>query len=149
MDEQTERRLQRIERDLERMGKGESASIVLLTAPLTSTSWDGDSFSTTAKTLLDLSAVFTVPDYAKAILVSCFVRDSGSATTANNTNLLLSPNNTAGQGVYFSCSGLANDAYGRGMAWVPCDANGDVYYQIIASGASTMDIYIQIWGYLL
>ena len=30
---------------------------------------------------------------------------------------------------------------------VPCDANGDIYYQIAASGTGTMDVNIQIWGY--
>jgi len=35
--------------------------------PLTSTAWDGgDAFSTTAKTLIDLSAVFGVPAGVKA-----------------------------------------------------------------------------------
>ena len=32
---------------------------------------------------------------------------------------------------------------------VPCDANGDVYYQIVASGTGTMDVHLQIWGYWL
>ena len=32
---------------------------------------------------------------------------------------------------------------------VPCDANGDVYYLIAASGANTAAISLQIWGYWL
>lgn len=47
-----------------------------LTTPLTSTSWDGDARSTTAKTKIDLSAVFGVPAGAKGILVRLVARDS-------------------------------------------------------------------------
>jgi len=32
---------------------------------------------------------------------------------------------------------------------VPCNADGDIYYQISASGASTFDVWIQIWGYYI
>ena len=60
-----------------RMYRG--AQWVYLQAPLTSTSWDGDSFSTTAKTLIDLSAVFGVPANVKAIYARVFVNDSASA----------------------------------------------------------------------
>jgi hypothetical protein len=35
------------------------------------------------------------------------------------------------------------------MFIVPCDANGDVYYQIVASGTDTLDAILQIWGYFL
>ena len=42
---------------------------VFLTTPLTSTAWDEDSYSTTAKTLIDLSEVFGVPAGVKAVMV--------------------------------------------------------------------------------
>ena len=115
--------------------------------PLTSTSWDGDSFSTTAKTIIDLSVVFGAPAGIKAILAVVFCRDSGSA--AGNTLVILSPNSTASSGIYFACAGLTNDAWARGGQPVPCDANGDVYYQTVASGASTLDVYFEIWAYQL
>lgn len=120
---------------------------VPLTTPLTSTSWDGDSFSTTAKTKIDLSSVFSVPAGVKAVLCNCAIRDSASA--ANEIILLLSPNNTANQGLYIGAGGLANDKYGRGALTVPCDSNGDIYYQIYASGAGTADVWLEIWGYYL
>jgi hypothetical protein len=122
---------------------------VYLTTPLTSTSFDGDSFSTTAKTLIDLSSVFSAPAGIKAILVSTTINDSGSAASTTGCFLVLSQNSTANSGFYNRASGLANDAWTTGIMIVPCDVNGDIYYQINASGASTLDVRIVIWGYLI
>jgi len=119
---------------------------VPLRAPLTSTDWDGDSYGTVAKTKIDLSAVFSVPASARAVLVHVEVNDSGSA--AADKYIILSPNNTAGQGLAVSC-GEVNDRIGRGCLTVPCDASGDIYYQTVASGAGNMDITLEIWGYYL
>ena len=119
-----------------------------LTTPLTSTSWDGDSYSTTAKTLIDLSSVFGVPAGVKAILVRLVARDSGSSSGYNYIGL--SPNNTAGSvAIQAYLQGVANDVYVSANGIVPCDANGDVYYQIVASGTGTLDAIIEIWGYWL
>jgi len=117
-----------------------------LTQPLTSTSWDGDSYSTTAKTVIDLSAVFSVPAGVRAVLVHTAVRDSAAST--NNCYLILSPNGDAGEGMYTNTFAY-DDWWSYGSAVVPCDANGDIYYQINASGAGTFDAVIQIWGYWL
>lgn len=120
-----------------------------LTTPLTSTSWDGDSYSTTAKTLIDLSEVFGVPAGAKAVLVQLLSRDSGSA----NSNVIffgVGPNDVDASCPVMSVSrGLPNDAIDYAVAICPCDANGDIYYQIVASGSGTMDCWIRIWGYWL
>ena len=119
-----------------------------LTTPLTSTSWDGDSYSTTAKTLIDLSEVFGVPARAKGILVRLAARDSGSS--AGYCQLGLSPNSTAGSvAVQAYLHGVPNDVYVSVNGIVPCDGNGDVYYQIAASGTGTLDAIIEIWGYWL
>ena len=117
-------------------------------APYTSTAWDGDARSTTARTLLDLSAVFGAPDGIKAILVKTTIRDSGSAGGDYVFNL--TPTSGSGE-IAFSarCSGLPNDSYTTEAGIVPCNANGDVYYQITASGAATMDVVLQIWGYYI
>jgi len=119
-----------------------------LTTPIGSTSWDGDSFSTTAKTLIDVSATFSgIPAGIRAILVSCSVRDSGS----NGTDcwLMLSPNNAAASGFRFMAERSTNDELGREGTTVPCNADGDVYYQIQASGVGTLDAWIYIWGYAI
>lgn len=122
---------------------------VFLTTPKTSTSWDGDAYSTTTKTKIDLSSVFSVPADVKAVLVQLIARDSGSAAS---TNIFfgISPNNTdASNPVMAVGRGLPNDTLVYVSGVCPCDANGDIYYQIVASGSGTMDCWIRIWGYWL
>jgi hypothetical protein len=120
-----------------------------LTAPLTSTAWDGDARSTTGKTLIDLSAVFGAPAGIKAVKVRFAVRDSGSESGAIGTGYgILSPNNVAYSGFGLEVSGIAKDDYWRSAIWdVPCDANGDIYFQCNATGSGTMDVILEIWGY--
>ena len=146
-------RLQLLEREVERLRVGDKADStafgrpVFLTTPLTSTSWDGDSFSTTAKTKIDLSAVFGVPAGVKAVLVKVALRDSGSAAASCVFQL-----SGISSGTNYSLTAQAspiNDRYAYFNGIVPCDANGDVYYQINASGSATMDVYLEIWGYWL
>jgi len=123
------------------------SNFVQLQAPLTSTSWDGDARSTTAKTLIDLSAVFGTPANIKAVLIRAEIRDSGSASA--DTYIFLAPTDAASVGIMESCAGLANDYRARGTHVVPCNGDGDIYYQIAASGAGTMDVKLEIWGYWL
>lgn len=120
--------------------------IRLLTTMLTSTSWDGDAYSTTSKTKIDLSSVFGAPDGIKAVYVNVSIRDSGAAS--GDYSLQLAPDNGAYTGIYFYCF-PANDRWVNYTAIVPCDANGDIYYKITASGAGTFDVYLQIYGYFL
>jgi hypothetical protein len=42
---------------------------------------------------------------------------------------------------------MPNDSYARAQGVIPCDANGDVYYQTAASGSGTLDVSLEIWGY--
>jgi len=120
---------------------------VVLQSPLTSTAWDGDARSTTAKTLIDLSAVFGVPANVKAVLAYVRVRDSSSSN--GDRWLLLSPNNTAGSGIEFSTERVTNDVWIAKQATIPCNNDGDIYFQCAASGASTLDVVLEIWGYYL
>ena len=118
-----------------------------LTLPLTSTAWDGDAFSTTAKTKIDLSVVFGVPAGVKAVLVKIALRDSGSAATSCVFQL-----SGVSSGTNYSLTVQAspiNDRYAYFNGIAPCDANGDIYYMVTASGSGTMDIYLEIWGYWL
>ena len=122
---------------------------VPLTTPLTSTSWDGDAYSTTGKTLIDLSAVFGAPAGIKAIAVIIACRDSGSAS-GSGLFFMLAPNNVANQSALtVRLDGVPNDGLRDDSGVCPCDANGDIYYQIQASGAGTLDAFIVIWGYWL
>jgi len=122
---------------------------VFLTTPLTSTAWDGDAYSTTSKTKIDLSSVFNVPAGVKAVLVQLLAKDSGSA--ASTTIFFgVSPNDVdASNPVMAVGRGLPNDTLVYTLGVVPCDTNGDIYYQIVASGTGTMDCWIRIWGYWL
>ena len=118
-----------------------------LTTPLTSTGWDGDYYSTTEKTKIDLSAVFGVPAGVKAVYVRLASLDTGSYASTT-TKVRLSPNNISGSGSLFSSSaGRANGRYEEAAGIVPCDENGDIYYQITASGTNTTGIILEIWGY--
>lgn len=114
---------------------------------LTSTAWDGDARSTTGKTLIDLSAVFGVPDGVKAVLLQVAVRDSASA--GGDYWIMFGANDTPNAGVVFDCGGQPNDIYRRGTFPVSCNADGDIYYQSNASGTDTLDVVAQVWGYWL
>lgn len=120
-----------------------------LTSPLTSTSWDGDARSSTGKTVIDLSSVFSVPAGVKAILARLYGRDSGSATSTS-VYFGLSPNNTgASIALAIRPTGVYADAPVENTGWCPCNSDGDVYFQCAASGTGTLDIWIEIWGYCL
>ena len=145
--EAMQREINQLKRQLEMFQSGNYATcqFVPLTAALTSTSWDGDGYSTTGKTLIDLSAVFGVPAGVKAILARIAIRDSDGAD--GDYTFILSPEASGGVGpAQINCIPVY-DRYNRASFVVPCDANGDVYYQVAASGAGTMDVILQIWGY--
>lgn len=135
-----------IERKIEKIETSGGGSWVWLQAPATSTSWDGDARSTTAKTKIDLSAVFSIPDYVKAVYVRALIQDSGASSA--DCSLLLAPIDTSAVGVGVRCL-PADDRYNEASLIVPCDSNGDIYYQISASGSGTMDVHLQIWGYVI
>ena len=139
--------LKDLQKQINRIKVQSKSGWVYLTAPLTSASWDGDSYSTTAKTLIDMSAVFAVPAGVVAVLAKTAINDSASA--AGSYFLMLSPNNTAGEGMAIRANFVSNDKIQEDQFVIPCNTDGDIYYQIAASGASTMDIIIQIWGYLV
>lgn len=139
-------RIESVERRLKNLSRSTSPSLVFLQSPLTSASWSGSSHSTTSKTLLDLSAVFGVPAGIKAIFLRVVIQDSGAAS--NQCVLYLAPNNTSGQGVCFRCV-PSNDYWSDDTSLVPCSSSGDLYYQIVASGSSTLDVILQVWGYVL
>ena len=148
MSGEMERKLYEIERLLERLNQIERGNDpVWLQTPLTSTAWDGDAYSTTGKTKIDLSAVFGAPAGIKAVYIRVWARDSASASN-DAIWFLLSPDNIASSApLRVRPSGLPNDFWADSSAIVPCDANGDIYYQVSASGTGTMDVNIQIWGY--
>lgn len=115
----------------------------------TSTSWDGDSYSTTAKTLIDLSAVFGIPAGVKMILVRLIARDIGSAG-AGSCYFGVSPDNIATSlPGSVRLEGRPNDEANESTFPCPCNSDGDIYYQLVATGSGTLDAWIEIWGYWL
>jgi hypothetical protein len=147
-DEKVVDRIKRLEREVERLRVKEKQVFVPLTTPLTSTSWDGDSFSSTSKTLIDLSAVFGMPAGVKAVLARIAARDSGSDSF--DAYFGISPNDvSADLTVNVRLQGHANDQILEMTSVCPCNADGDVYAQTKASGSGTLDCWLWIWGYWL
>ncbi len=145
-------RVARVVRTLLDVPRFNSYAFFPLMLPLAHSDFNGDSFSTTAKTEVAMRVsgkFFGLPADAKAALIKAVVQDSASA--ANDCYIILAPNNTAGSGIYYRCSGLTNDAKGGGTYVVPLtqDSPSKLYYQALASGATTLDVWLTVWGYWL
>ncbi len=121
------------------------SQFVALTTPLTSTSWDGDPYSPAGSTLIDLSAVFAVPAGVKAVLARLQARDSAVWGTSDLYVALNGANDVAKSSLVVRTFG--GDVWADNSSVVPCNSDGDIYYAVNASGASTMDVYIWIHGY--
>ena len=126
------------------------SSFYPLKAGATHVDFDGDSYSTTAKTEITWRVATKWPDVpaaVKALLVTAKTNDSGSS--GGEAYIILAPNNTAGSGVYFACSGVANDVPTRNCGVVPLstDATTKLWYQIVATGTDTLDVVLEVWGY--
>lgn len=118
-----------------------------LTTPKTSTNWDGDAKSNAGPTKLDMSAVFLnypASPPPKAVLLRIAARDSAAIGTAG---LYFS----VGPSATYYCALQANppgaDVLASTTGICPCDANGDIYYKINASGSGTCDCWLEVWGY--
>ena len=123
--------------------------IIFLQTRLSDSDFDGDSFSDTGKTLIDLSAVFGLPAGIRAVYMRVRIRDSGSAAGSTSPRVTLGPTNVAGAGPSVVAAGRANDAFEDQCLWIPCDPNGDIYYEVDASGAGTLDLWLRPWGYMI
>ena len=117
-----------------------------LTTPLTSTDWDGDAKSFVWPTKLDMSAVFTgYPNMAvKAVLLRVAARDSASIGTPG---LYFSVGPSATYYYALQANPPGADVLASNTGICPCDANGDIYYKINASGSGTCDCWLEVWGY--
>lgn len=120
--------------------------ILPMASALTSTAWNGNARSTTAKTIIDMSTVFGAPAHINALLVRVDLKDSGAGAT--DCYLILSENGNPGSGQRFMCF-PANDRTAYYTAVVQTDENGDIYYQTVASGSGTLDVGIVVYGYHL
>jgi len=116
-----------------------TSTFVPLTTPLTSTSWDGDTKTTADRAIVDLSAVFGVPDGVKAVLMSIQTQ-----ADAVNEYIRFGPNSTYNYALICRTPVASQIAHAMGI--VPCDSNGDVY--CYPSG-TIENVYVYIWGYWL
>jgi hypothetical protein len=112
---------------------------VFLTTPLTSTSWDGDTKTTSDRAIIDLSTVFGVPAGIKAVMMTI-------QTQANAVNdyIRFGPNSTYNYALI--CRTEIADQITNASGIVPCDANGDIY--CYPSG-TVEGVWIWIWAYWL
>ena len=117
-----------------------------LTTPLTHTSFNGDSFSDAAATKIEnTSWSSTIPADAKALLIRIAARDSGSSGETT-IHFEVGPSNAQPDALSCRLAGLADDAIGEEQGVVPC-TDGDIWYGVEASGASTLDCWLECWGY--
>jgi hypothetical protein len=114
--------------------------------PLTSASWDGDSFSTGTGTI-NWNSVFGVPSYAKAVELRAQARDSGSAAAANCYVWIAAKSTTSQPALLLRLEGVANDKPRNAGQIVPVASDGTSYYSLVASGASTLDVWINVVGW--
>ena len=125
------------------------SKLVLFTTPYTSSSFDGDSFSATSKTGINLASLFNIPSNAIAVLVQLLASDSNSATYSD-VFFGVGPNSTAGSLAVIACPrGLPNNFIAYGFGICACSPLSTIYYQVGASGTGTLKGWIRIWGYLL
>ena len=113
----------------------------------------GDSFSTSSATI-DMSAaipsIFPTNITPKGYYIVIQARDSASSTTAV-CRVDVAKDNTISSQQRLMCrvGDASNDTLQCVSGFVPCDSNGDIYINIIASGASTMDVYVSVTGIAL
>lgn len=120
---------------------------VPLATPLTSTSWDGDAYSSKSATKIDMSSVFGAPANMKAVKLRVLARDSVTVHTDNTIRMDFS---NVGTGTWtHALWPIGGDFWAEKEITVPCNADGDIYYDIKASGASTFDVHIQVLGYYI
>ena len=81
-----------------------------------------------------------IPQDAKGLFMHIKAGDSASAATQDCYVYLRGVTYSQNQ-LICSVGGLANDAYSYVFGLTPCDENGNIYYQIAASGAGTFSIH--------
>ena len=134
------RRVAELERRAQRLEEAEvGPGLVFLTTQLTSTSWDGDVKTSANNGIIDLSAVFGVPAGVRAVLCAMT-----AYSTTDQISLVLKPDVDAANAPPLNLHTVASKFTGR-CAWVPCDANGDIYFS--SNSASNTNVWLEIWGY--
>ena len=135
------------------------SEIVFLENALTDAAWNGDAKST-ADATIDLSANFqslTLP-YMRGVIARVRCRDSGSAAAADENDAQVEAHHpldttldyTTALGIV-SCAGLVNDSWAEGILYFPfdhSDSTPEIQVRTVATGAGTLDVTIEIIGYI-
>lgn len=124
---------------------------IWLTTALTDTDFDGDAFSD-SEADIDLSAFGNgCPPKIRAVHIWCQVRDTGSAAIFSRIEFGVGGVALATETRYLTVDlqGVTDDKTRSGNGQITCDSNGDVRYKIVASGANTLYVWINILGYVL
>ena len=138
--------IEKLKKKSDRLKTQESSGFTPLTTPLTSTSFDGDSFSDVAAlTQIDLSNEFSVPAGITAVLLTLRGKDSASSGGLVYFNLWSKSDATIISGS-LRLDGVTNDSKRMVTLIVAC-TGGDIWYTCEASGSGTLDIEIEIHGY--
>jgi hypothetical protein len=139
------RLVQSLERRVSRLEAQErSLTFVPLHAALSITAWDGDARSTSGPTKIDLSVVFGLPANIKAISARLITADSAALGTTG-LYFAIGPDTT--NYLALTAYAIGGDVRTATNGVCPCDANGDIAFKTVASGAGTMDCWLYIWGY--
>lgn len=142
-----ETRIIRLESEVDRLKRElESSKWVYFDEPKTHVDFDGDAYSTLSDPIRIDVTDFEVPRTAKALMVKLLCRDSASSSTSGLI-VSISPNDTY---VFRAVrpSGLPNDYMAENTGVCPTDGQGGFYLNCTASGSGTLDIWVQVWGYL-
>jgi hypothetical protein len=114
------------------------------------TGYNGNSFSTSSATL-DMSTLLgaSYPQNLAPLAYSLLVqaRDVASATsTITQVEFASASGAPSAQRKTINLRGVTNDIRVGEAFIVPADANGDIFVNIVASGASTLDMWIYVQG---
>ena len=143
------RRLIRLEKRVDDLARPEiGPTPIFVPAGYTNTDFDGDSFSTVgAHTKIEnTSWSTTIPSDARGLLIRMRINDSGSAANTNINFRIFATAAASNAAMRTDLDGVPNDSVVHQTAVVPC-TNGDIWYRCTASGANTMDVVLQCYGY--
>jgi hypothetical protein len=114
------------------------------------TGFSGDSFSDASNQTINLEAVSDgmIPKGAKAIMCRLQARDSDTATGTPYVQLMGEDLNIPSleADCQFADAAGRDDVYSRVNGIVPCKADGDINYYTLASGSSTLDVFISVYA---
>lgn len=139
--------IKRMDREIQKLKQFDvpKSDLIMLDAWRTNAAWESTTHSTTAKTLINLATTFSLPSQIKSVVLYILWNDSGSAGT--DCFIIFANNAVANNGMGVGPYGLPNSKFAFGQLIIPCTADGNIYYQIKASGVNTLTTIVRPIGY--